>query len=261
MSQDIPQYQQVAEQLRDEILNGEYEEGDKLPSEKRLCDYFGVSRVTVRHALKILENEDLIYKKQGMGAFVNDLDVANKLVQLTDFSEDMRRAGFKSSSRLISLTKTDPVKEVNEILDLRPDMNLIRIDRVRLANDKPVAFDITWLPPAYGQLLFDENLTTQTIYEIFEGKYDIHIMAGRYKITAAVANETLAGHLNLEKGSPLLEIDRCSRSVGNKKIYFQKRYYNPDEVFYEVELCRSEDVPCSSRDGLPLKEFTPRFAK
>lgn len=256
-----PRYQQVADHLQQEILNGNYEEGDQLPSEARLCDYFDVSRVTVRHALQLLEQKNLIYRKQGLGAFVDTLTPETDLVRLTDFSEDMREAGFESSSELVSLNTVSPVPEVNEILNMKPDSKLIRIDRVRKANGKPVAFDITWLPPSYGQLLFDENLTTQTIYEVFEDKYEIPIIAGRYRLTACSADSYLAGQLNLPEGSALLEIDRCSRSTGNKKIYFQKRYYNPDKVSYEMELSRPEDSGHSSRSGLPLKEFVPRFAK
>ena len=261
MEKQSSKHEKVKKHLQNEIVDGYYEAGDQLPSEKRLCDYFDVSRVTVRHALHTLENEGYIFKKQGVGAFVAEKNLKKNLVRLTDFSEDMKKAGLKSSSKLISLKKVDPVKEVNDILNLRPDMKLIQVDRVRFGSGKPVAFDVTWLPPGYGQLLFDEDLTTQTIYNIIEDKYEIPILAGSYRITAANAGEYIAGHLNLEPESAVLEIDRCSRTTGNKKVYFQKRYYNPDYVSYVVELSRSEDSVASSRDGLPLKEFTPAFAK
>ncbi|WP_020402753.1 GntR family transcriptional regulator [Gracilimonas tropica] len=262
MEQHVSKHEKVEKHLRKEITGGYYESGEKLPSEKRLCDYFKVSRVTVRHALQNLENDGLIYRKQGVGAFVSDQTYKSNLVHLTDFSEDMRLAGLKSSSRLISLQKVDPIKEVNEILGIRPDMKLIRVDRVRLGSGTPVAFDITWLPPGYGQLLFDENLTTQTIYDIIEEKYEIPILAGSYRLTAINADEYLAGHLQMEKGDALLEIDRCSRTTGDKKVYFQKRYYNPDHVSYVIELSRNEDSEeASSKEGLPLKEFIPEFVK
>ncbi len=254
-------HEKVAAKLRDEITGTEYEPGDQLPSENRLCDYFKVSRVTVRHALATLENEGLIYRKQGVGAFVNDRELKSSLVRLTDFSEDMRQAGLQSSSRLISLDRVDPIPEVNEVLQLRPDMKLIRIKRVRLANENPVAYDVTWLPPGYGQLLFDEDLTTQTIYDVFEDKYDIQIQGGSYRITAKNVDETIAEHLNMEPGSAVLEIDRCSRTTADKKVYFQKRYYNPAHVSYVMELYRNEDESGSYKDGLPLKEFSPVFAK
>ncbi|MBD3616588.1 MAG: GntR family transcriptional regulator [Gracilimonas sp.] len=261
MEQQSSKHEYVKQHLQKEITEGNYEAGEKLPSENRLCDYFKVSRVTVRHALQNLENDGLIYRKQGIGAFVNDQNMKSNLVRLTDFSEDMRLAGLESSSRLISLKKVDPVKEVNEILEVRPDMKLIRVDRIRLGSGKPVAFDITWLPPGYGQLLFDEDLTTQTIYNVIEEKYEIPILAGSYKITAINADDYIANQLNISQNDAVLEIDRCSRTTGDKKVYFQKRYYNPAHVSYVMELSRNDESETSSKDGLPLKEFSPKFAK
>ena len=261
MSDYNSKHEKIASKLRNEISGTEYEPGDQLPSEKRLCDYFKVSRVTVRHALQTLENEGMIYRKQGVGAFVSEQNLKNNLVHLTDFSEDMKKAGLESSSRLISLKKADPIKEVNNILNIRPDMKLIQVDRVRLGNGKPIAFDVTWLPPGYGQLLFDEDLTTQTIYDVLEEKYEIPIQGGSYRITATNAGDVVSKHLEIETGGAVLEIDRCSRTTGNKKVYFQKRYYNPAHVSYVLELSRNEGEILSSKDGLPLKEFTPEFAK
>lgn len=261
MEQQSSKHERVKQHLKKEITEGYYETGDKLPSEKRLCEYFDVSRVTVRHALQNLENEGIITRKQGVGAFVSDSNLKKNLVKLTDFSEDMKQAGLQSSSRLISINKVEPIKEVNETLGIRPDMKLIRVDRVRLGSGKPVAFDITWLPPGYGQLLFDEDLTTQTIYDVIEEKYEIPILAGNYRFTAVNADQYIAGYLDLNKGDALLEIDRCSRTTGDKKVYFQKRYYNPAYVSYVMELSRTgEEADTSSKDGLPLKEFLPEFS-
>ncbi len=261
MEQQSSKHEKVKQHLHKEITEGNYEAGEKLPSEKRLCDYFKVSRVTVRHALQNLENDGLIYRKQGVGAFVSNQNYKSNLVRLTDFSEDMRLAGLESSSRLIELKKVDPIKEVNNILDIRPDMKLIQVDRVRLGSGKPIAFDITWLPPGYGQLLFDEDLTTQTIFNIIDEKYEISIRAGSYRITAANAGEYISNHLKLSPGDAVLEIDRCSRTMGDKKVYFQKRYYNPSHVSYVMELSRGDEFEGTSKEGLPLKEFSPQFAK
>lgn len=259
INNSVPRHQQIADHLRSDIKKNEFLPGDKLPSEKRLCDYFNVSRITVRQALTALENEGLIFKKQGLGAFVSEQKDTQTLVQLTDFSEDMRRAGFTSSSKLIRFKKVAAEVEINTILEIPPTSPLIRVDRVRLGNGKPVAFDITWLPGSYGQLLLGEDLTNKTIYEILEDTYAIPISAGRYKFTATNADEYIAKHLDIEKGSPVFEIDRCSRTVAGKKVYFQKRYNNPEYITYEIELFRTDDSNESCKTGLPLKEFVPKF--
>ena len=259
LDQSIPRHQQIADHLRKEIQDQEFKPGDKLPSEKRLCDYFKVSRITVREALKALENEGLIFKKQGLGAFVREEPKQANLVQLTDFSEDMRRAGLSSSSKLVSFKKVKADVSINTFLGIAPDKSLIKIERVRIANGVPVAFDITWMPASYGQLLMDEDLAHKTIYEILEEEYSIPIIGGRYTFTAAIANEHIAKHLDLQVGAPLFEIDRCSKTTGDKKIYFQRRYNNPNHISYEIELVRQEGEESSYRAGMPLKEFSPKF--
>lgn len=259
LDQSIPRHQQIADHLRKEINEQEFKPGDKLPSEKRLCDYFKVSRITVREALKSLENEGLIFKKQGLGAFVREEPKQANLVQLTDFSEDMRRAGHSSSSKLISFKKVKADVSINTFLGIAPDKSLIKIERVRIADGIPVAFDVTWMPASYGQLLMDEDLAHKTIYEILEEEYSIPIIGGRYTFTAAVADEHIAKHLDVPVGSPLFEIDRCSKTTGDKKIYFQRRFNNPNHIQYEIELVRQEGDESSYRSGMPLKEFCPKF--
>lgn len=259
MEESLPRHQQIANQLRDEINNKQFCPGDKLPSEKRLCDYFKVSRITVRQALKSLENEGLIFKKQGLGAFVKEQKNNTKLVRLTDFSEDMRRSGYASSSELITFKKVKADEEVNLILGIPPEKPLIRLDRVRKADGTPVAFDITWLPASYGQLLLDEDLANRTIYEILEDEYSIPITAGKYSLSATAADAYVAKHLGIEPGAAVFEINRCSRTTGGKKIYFQRRYNNPKYITYELELFRGDDSTTSSKEGLPLKEFYPKF--
>ncbi len=254
-----PRYEEIADQLRREIKERIFEPGDRLPSEKRLCEYFKVSRITVRQALKALENDGLIFKKQGLGAFVREENPSPNLVQLTDFSEDMRRVGLTSSSTLISFGKVPSNEKVNPILEIPPDKSLMKLERIRYANGTPVAFDITWLPVSYGHLLLDQDLNTRTIYEILEDEYDIPIKAGRYSITASLAQPAIAQHLHLQQGAPLLEINRCSRTTGGKKVYFQTRYNNPEHISYEMELFRGDHEDGNSRDGLPLKEFCPKF--
>ena len=259
ITNSAPRHQQIAEHLRKEIHEGEFKPGDKLPSEKRLCDYFKVSRITVREALKTLENDGLIFKKQGLGAFVREEPKKPNLVQLTDFSEDMRRAGHKSSSKLISFKKVKADVNINAFLGIAPEKSLIKIERVRLADGKPVAFDYTWMPASYGQLLMEEDLTQKTIYQVLEEEYSIPIIAGRYTFTASNADEHVAKHLGIEVGSALLEIDRCSKTTGQKKIYFQRRLHNPEHISYEIELLRKEEEEGNFREGLPLKEFCPKF--
>ena len=257
--EDKPRYKQIVEHLSEAINQKIYIAGDQLPSEKRMCDYYKVSRITIRNALKILEGEGYIYKKQGLGAFVRDSNPEPNLVRLTDFSEDMRKAGLTSSSKLISFKKVVADSTVNPILEIAPDKPLIKIERIRYANRIAIAFDTTWLPLHYGRLLMNHDLKKRTIYEIFEDEFQIPIRAGRYSISASTADSRIAKLLAVDHETALLEIKRCSKTNGGKKIYYQIRYNNPAFISYEMELFRRDTEKGDSRDGLPLKEFHPKF--
>lgn len=232
---------------------------EQLPSEHELCEEFDVSRVTVRRALQTLENEGYIYRRQGLGSFVAEADVKQGLVQLTDFAQDMAKAGLEAHSDVVRHEQTPPPACVARQLEIDADQPVVRLDRRRLGSGRVVAFDRTWLPLFYGQLLEGHDLAERTIYSILEDDYDIPVLGGHYRIEAACTDETLAGHLELGEGRPLLLIRRLSYTEGERPIYVQERYYRTDRVAYELELARHPDRRVSSADGHALRELAPVF--
>jgi GntR family transcriptional regulator len=253
-----PRHEQISDWLREQIEQGTYEVDEKLPSEKQLGDRFDVSRVTVRRALQTLESEDYIYRRQGLGSFVKERRAAQGLVRLTDFAQDMAQAGLDASSRVEHHAPGTPPPAVAVHLDT-DDQTVMRLDRLRLGDGEPVAFDRTWLPMFYAQLLEDHDLEEETIYQILETEYDIPILRGHYRITAANAAAPMADLLGVEAGEALLLIERLSLTEGDKRVYFQRRYYRSDRVAYELELARDTTRRDAGEHGMPLREFEPVF--
>lgn len=253
----IPRHTQISQWLRKQIEEGTFKVDEKLPSENQLCQKFDVSRVTVRKALQTLENDGLIYRSQGLGSFVSDNRSRHSFIQLTDFVEDMRRAGMEASS---SVTRFEPVsatEKVASVLKVDSQSKVLRLDRLRMGDGQPIALDFTWLPMFYGQLIENYDLEEETIYGILEREYDIPVEKGYYRIEAENANEYLSRHLNIEKGTALLLIDRLSLTLGEKPIYYQKRYYRSDRIVYEMMAERDTDSALTENDM--LREFTPLF--
>jgi GntR family transcriptional regulator len=135
----------------------------------------------------------------------------------------------------------------------------MRLDRVRLGDDRPIAFDRTWLPMFYAQLLEGHDLEHETIYLILETEYDIPVLRGHYRITAANAESSVAEPLGVEEGTALLLIERLSLTEGEKRVYFQRRYYRSDRVAYELELARDPERRYDAGHGMPLRDFEPVF--
>ncbi len=254
-----PRHEQISEILREQILNGELSVNDQLPSEHNLIKQFQVSRITVRRALHTLEAEGLIFRRQGLGAFVSDQRLPQGLVRLTDFVEDMARAGLEASSELINFTTEDASGEISQALQLQDGKKVCRLDRLRLADGEPIAFDVTWLPILYGQLLADNDLKNETIYRVLERDYEIPITRGRYRLAAVNATREVAQYLEIPNRNAVLLIERVSYTKNEKPVYFQRRYYRNDRVSYELELERSGNPQSEMSNGMPLREFMPVF--
>lgn len=256
LKEGIPRHSQISQWLRTKIEEGEFHPEEKLPSENELAKKFDVSRVTIRRALQSLESESVIYRCQGLGSFVSDKRAPHNLVRLTDFHEDMSNAGIEASSIVKEFRSVDAPDWLAEALQMEAGNKVLQVDRLRLGDGEPVAFDSTWLPILYGQLLNRELLHKTTIYKMLEEEYEIPILRGSYRISAVTADDTLASELKIASGDPLLLIDRTTYTLGEKPVYYQKRYYRSDRVMYEMTLERDKQ----SRTGeMPLKEFIPVF--
>jgi GntR family transcriptional regulator len=258
----IPLHEQISSWIREEIGSGRLPPDSQLPSEHELCARFGVSRVTVRRALQTLDADGLIYRRPGLGSFVCEKRMAQGLVRLTDFAQDLARAGLRATSRVLHRATEVCPAPIAERLGLEPGSTVVRLDRLRLGDGEPMALDSTWLPQYYAQLLDGHDLTQETLYGVLEGEYGIPAISGRYRITAATADEAMADALQVPAGEALLVIERTSRTVGDKPIYFQRRYYRGDRVAYELELARdpsATDGGGESPEGMPLREFEAIF--
>lgn len=254
-----PRHEQVSDWLRDQIEQGVLAENTKLPSESALGSRFGVSRITVRRALQTLESENLIFRRQGLGSFVQDRQVRQGLVRLTDFVEDMQIAGLDPSSRVIHNTPEEAPAHVARHLGVEPGTRVLRLDRLRLGDGDPIAMDRTWLPMTYAALLSPHDLESDTIFSILEREYNICVCRGRFRMESVNAPNDIAQFIDVPWGRALLLIERTSYMAGDLPLYFQQRWYRSDRVAYEIELRRHDGRP--SKSPLPLREFEPVFKR
>lgn len=252
----VPLYHQLKLALEEAIKRRVYKPGDRLPSEPELMRQYGISRITVRQALDDLEAEGLIVRRHGKGTYVAEARIEQELVRLTDFVEDMQRAGRKPSSRVLAFEHETVPPLLAQTLGIPPGAEVVRVDRLRLGDDRPVAYDTTWLPLRFGELLVGAELTHETIYHILEARYAISVLSGSFTITASEATPQIAGALEVLAGSALLVIERTSYTGKKEPVYVQKRYYRPDRVQYRLTLRRY-----SEQGGSKIDAFGPVFGE
>ncbi|MDY7533183.1 GntR family transcriptional regulator [Pseudomonas sp. Bout1] len=200
-------YEQIAYRLREEIQRGDFEPSGKLPSEAELGQRFGVSRVTVRLAVGKLSDDGVVERKQGKGTFVSAKQVRHGLDALRSFHEALLLQGLKPSMRVISHTE-QPVPEALRELFGGAGRCLL-LERLHFVDEEPIALGRSHLPAELASVVWTE-VETQPIYSVLETVTGMPVSRADLAIRAQAADKSLAGALNVKRGTALLVMERTS---------------------------------------------------
>jgi len=217
MKRYIPSYMKVYSQMKELILNETYPIGSLVPREPDLCEKFGVSRTTLRKAMQLLEQEGYINIQQGRGTEVLDNKTTQKLNYVTSFSETLEAKGYTVQSKSMYIDMAIPPNNVLEDLLLPPETEVVRIQRIQLANGKPIAIITNYIIYDLVPGILMDTGTFVSLYQHIESKYGIKITSARDNIKAFVADFLQAELLQIPTGSPLL-VDRRITFSSNKPI-------------------------------------------
>ena len=233
----VPLHYQVREQISLAIADGRLAPGDLLPPEEDLAAQGSVSRTTIRQALAALVHEGLIERKRGKGSWVVEPRIDQQLIELTGFVEDMLSRGLEPEARVISMEVVEADVIVAEELRIPEGSEVMRIERVRSADRRPILFDVSYLPLEIGQRVIDEDLK-RPIFEILEGDLGVALSEADYHIRAVAAEEPIATHLGVVAGTPLLMIERTTCSRDGEPVDYEKLYYRADRMTFSLRLKR-----------------------
>jgi len=224
----IPLHTQITEALRLQIKGDELKPGENFPSERELAERYGVSRMTVRQALRHLRQENLIYHERGVGTFVTDrkLDVHTR--NLSGFSEEMVSLGLVPSSRVVQLKREAADEQILKDLDLTTGAEVFHIQRLRVADDEPMAFESTYLPAELCPELDRIDLTKNSLYQILADDYNVRMHHAAESLEAAAASRFVAAQLGIKKGAPVLNVHRVVFTESNQPIESARTTYRAD---------------------------------
>jgi GntR family transcriptional regulator len=218
-----------SERLRESlgaIIRG-LEPGSALPTERDLCERFGVSRGTVRHVLQQLENEQRIYRRQGRGTFVATAKIEQRL-DLTSHTESMLASGIKPSSKLIEVSRSEAPAEVAAALMLPAAAEVLRIERVRLADGEPIALEVLHVSAERFDGISGALQHGESFYGLLHSQYGIELAYAEETIDAVIADERGARLLDCSPGSALLQLSRLTVDHRGRPVEYVRSLYRGD---------------------------------
>ncbi len=229
----FPKYLQLREILRKRMFT-EYEVGGRLPSEQALCAEFGISRETVREALREFETDGIIERHRAQGTFlIRKPDVAIDS-RLTGHTEDFSALHLNTHAKVITAEAVSAPKEAAHLKDT--DQQVFFIRRLRYFDGIPLAVHDAFLTHSVGQQLKSLDLSKTSIVREIEETLAIPCREERAQIEAALAGKEMAKELEVQVGAPLLLLIRHFVTEQGEPLILFKSYYRSDRYYYTLNL-------------------------
>jgi GntR family transcriptional regulator len=225
-SSGIPLHEQLANLLREQVVQQQLRPEDRLPSERDLCEQYAISRITVRQAIATLIQEGLLYSTAGKGTFVSGSALDEELRPLSSFTEDLARRGMRPGSILLD-SRVVPADDLwAKRLGIPRGAEVAFIYRLRLADDLPIAIQHTYLPHHLCQELLAFDFASRSLYEVLRKEYHFHFSHSDTVIESALASPEEAKLLNLELPSALLISDQTTFLDSGATIEITRSIFN-----------------------------------
>jgi GntR family transcriptional regulator len=169
-----PIFRKIIDRINAGIESGEFARGDAIPSEPELCKQFSTTRMTVRRAIDALVNEGKLFRVQGKGTFVSQLDL-DKTYQKQGFSSNMRSLGVHPSSYVLLADQCEGNAEVRQSLEMLPDEPIFCLQRIRMADESPIAIERVWISLRRFPRLPEFDFSKRSLYEVLHEEFGLDL--------------------------------------------------------------------------------------
>lgn len=230
-------YQQLIDKIKEQIQSGELKAGDRLMTEVELSREYDISRITVRKAIEILVEEEILIKKQGIGTFVAEKKLTRDGGVFMGFTRSCMLDNKVPSTKLLSAELSEPTAFDVEKLHLEEGEKVIRIRRLRCCDGVPIVLEENHFPQKYAFLL-GENLEG-SLYEILE-RHETYVSDGSRKISICYATEEESRLLNVQEKDALLIMKDFCETASGEAVHTCKSIINPQR--YELVILSHSDV-------------------
>lgn len=229
-----PLYLLVIDKIKQDIEAGVLKPGNRLPSEFDLAKELGISRATLREALRILEDENVIIRKHGVGTFVNAKPVfTSGIEELYSISQMIEKTGQKAGTIFVNVSKTSPTNDDLKSFQLNDSDHILRIERIRTADEEPVVYCIDKIPE--NLLSKDFNFQKDgSIFVALEKQANIEISYAVTDIEPIGYHEKISPILQSPPESSLLVLKQIHYDIADRPVLISVNYFRADKFRFQV---------------------------
>jgi GntR family transcriptional regulator len=232
----MPAYLQLGEKLRRAIQQGELPAGSVLPPERELAEMLGLSRMTIRRALESLAEAHYIESRQGSGTYILPRRLEQPLDRVMGFTDEVQNLGFRPGSVLLEAKRVPADKDVSGALALSENDIVLRISRLRTADDEPLAVQTSHLLPLLSDLSIEHLKRKGSLYQTLEDLYEIRPSVAKQSVSARLPLQREQELLAISETTPVLALERTTFDTEGKAFEYVKSVYRSDKYRLRLEL-------------------------
>src|SRR5947199_521831 len=232
----VPRYHRIAEALRERIGSGQLAAGARLDNQRKLARSFGVTLMTLRQALELLERDHLITRRHGLGTFVAAPSIDYDILQLRRFAGDLSAKGEHVATRLLGTRFAAPDRRVAEALRFAGRPRVLFLERLRLVDAHPVSLLRSFLPSPLGDEVIRADLARTPLHQVLEFKLGVVITRASETVSAVRLGRREARDLGCRVGEPAFESERVSYDAGGAPVVFDRVFIPGDRFRITREL-------------------------
>lgn len=223
-------WRQIAERLERDIVSGNRQPGERLPTELQMAEEFGVNRHTVRRAVAALADQGLVRIEQGRGTFVQESVIDYRVKKRTRFSENMLGHRREPSGRILAIREEEAEDAVAKALEIRKGTMVIVVERIGEVDGRPLSVASHYYPkarfPTLAEVMRDTGSITRTMERLGVGDYTRKVT----KVTARAARAADARLLQQSPNKPILMTEGINVDATGRPVEYSVARWASDRV-------------------------------
>lgn len=237
-----PKFEMALDTIEEYIDMHGLKENDSLPSERKLSEELGISRGTMREALKMMEREGRIYVIHGKGNFIAAPKLSIDLRQLQSFSAEEKKKGNTPGSKVIHFRRMLSGEMIAEKLQLQREEEVYVLSRIRSINDRNIMLENAYIPVKYVPALEKHDFERESLYDVLEKEYQIEIVDQSIDIQLSRASDKEAQYLEIKSGELVFVEQGIAKTDKNIPIEYTKNIMISKYSSYLIDVARMPNI-------------------